>query len=89
MPSEHAIQIKNSNRIKEAAQKLGHKPKYKSGRGFHNKYKCSCGWTGRGLKDYEKIIFEEWLAHARKIIESGQAWLPLKKKKEKRNSRHR
>lgn len=68
---------KKDNKVKAVAKKLGHIPTYKSEGGMDDNYICSCGWEGHGFWDGEGFAWDEWLAHAKKIIESGQASLPL------------
>ena len=53
------------------AASLGHVPEYKSVT-MDDQYICSCGWKGQGFWDLPEYAWEEWLKHAREVIDLGQ-----------------
>lgn len=71
------IKIQNEN-TKAAAGALGHVASYESAGHISDLFSCSCGWKSRSYWDGAEYAFDEWLKHARQVIEAGQAHLPLK-----------
>ncbi|MDP3697784.1 MAG: hypothetical protein Q8R55_07295 [Candidatus Taylorbacteria bacterium] len=69
---------KKSDAIKSAVSLLGHIPEYGSGGGHSDGYICSCGWKSNQYWDLAEAAWDEWLEHAKEIIDSGQARLNLK-----------
>ena len=66
------------NNLEAAVKPLGHIPKYKSRGGHSDGYICSCGWKSNQYWDLAEAAWDEWLEHAKEIIDSGQARLNLK-----------
>ena len=65
-----------SENLKIAVESLGHVPKY-TGQGCADQYECSCGWKSNGYWDGAEWAWNEWVKHAKGILEAGQARLNL------------
>jgi len=58
-----------------AAKSLGHVPKCVAAGYMCDQYVCSCGWESPRFFDGLEYAKDEWLKHAEKVIETGQAYL--------------
>ena len=65
-----------SQKLQAAVKPLGHIPKY-TGVGLSDQYECSCGWKSSGYWDGSEWAWDEWIKHAKGILEAGQARLAL------------
>ncbi len=53
--------------IENAAEMIGHRPKYSGTGKVTDSYKCSCGWTSKEYWDKE-LAFDKWVEHAQTVI---------------------
>lgn len=68
---------KKNEATKKAAKVLGHVAKYVGAGYMCDQYICSCGWQSNKFWDGAEFAEDEWIKHAEKALETGQANLDL------------
>ena len=61
-----------TEKLKAVAKYFGHVPTTKEVSYMIDQCLCSCGWKSTTYWDGPEYAFNEWIEHAKKIIESTQ-----------------
>ena len=73
MSSEWDKREAEAEKLKEDVKSLGHIPEYKSEGSLCDSFICSCGWRSKPYWDFGEAAYDEWVEHAKKVLEADQA----------------